>query len=179
MSLVPASQLVSFPTRTAGQVQALEMKAGSRARWPVRIGRESYFSFTPLGSEGTCPCTYRVGVRLGPGRVRELYRIESAPVGPIAPTAVEVDLSDLSGKVELLLQLDGPPGSSALWGSPAVYFREALPPKPESDRPNILLIGLDTLRADALGAWGRKPSLTPNLDRLAEQSDVWLDAFTV
>ncbi len=100
-------------------------------------------------------------------------------MGPIAPSAVEVDLSDLSGKVELLLQVDGPPGSSALWGSPSVYFREALAPKPESGRPNILLVGLDTLRADALGAWGRKPSLTPNLDRLAGQSDVWLDAFTV
>jgi len=179
MRLVPASQLVSFPRRTAGQVQALEMKAGSRARWPVRIGRESYFSFTPLGSERTCPCTYRVGVRVGSGPARELYRIESAPMGPIAPPAVEVDLSDLSGPIELLLQLDGPPGSSALWGSPAVYFREAIPRKPESGRPNILLIGLDTFRADALAAWGRKPSLTPNLDRLAGQSDVWLNAFTV
>ena len=177
MRLVPASQLVSFPRRTAGQVQALEMKAGSRARWPVRIGKDGYFSFTPLGSEAACPCTYRVGVRLGPGRVRELYRTESAPMGPIAPPAVEVDLSDLTGTVELLLQLDGPPGSSALWGSPAVYFRQAVPRR-QTNRPNILLVGLDTLRADALGAWGRSPSLTPNLDRLAGQSDVWLDAFT-
>ncbi|MFL6292970.1 MAG: sulfatase [Thermoanaerobaculia bacterium] len=182
MRLVPASQLVSFPRRTAGQVQALEMKAGSRARWPVRVGREGYFSFTPLGSEAACPCTYRVWVRAGSAPARELYRIESAPVGPIAPPAVEVDLSDLTGKAELLLQLDGPPGSSALWGSPAVYFRKAfraaLPPRPEGGRPNILLIGLDTLRADELGAWGRSPSLTPNLDRLAGQSDVWLHAFT-
>lgn len=174
MRLVPASQLVSFPRRTAGQVQALEMKAGSRARWPLRIGRESYFSFTPLGSEAACPCTYRVGVRSGSGPARELYRIESAPVGPSAPPVVEVDLSDLSGTIELLLQLDGPSGSSALWGSPAVYFRAALPRKPESGRPNILLVGLDTFRADALGR-----NLTPNLDRLAGQSDVWLDAFTV
>ncbi len=45
-------------------------------------------------------------------------------------------------------------------------------------KPNILLIGYDTLRADALGAWGRNPSLTPSLDRLAEQSDVWLDAYS-
>src|SRR5688500_11659021 len=88
MRLVPASQLVSFPRRTAGQIQALEMKAGSRARWPVRVGRDSYFSFTPLGSEGACPCTYRVGVRSGSGPARELYRIESAPMGPIAPTVV-------------------------------------------------------------------------------------------
>jgi arylsulfatase A-like enzyme len=174
MSLVPASQLAAFPRRTAGQVQALEMKAGSRARWPVRLGRDGYFSFTPLGSEGDCPCIYRVGIRSGSAPARELFRIESAPVGPIAPPAVEVDLSDLSGPIELLLQLDGPPGSAALWGSPAVYFRSALPRKPASGRPNILLVGLDTFRADALGR-----NLTPNLDRLAGQSDVWLDAFTV
>ena len=183
MRLVPETQLAGFPRRAAAQVQALEMKAGSRAQWPVRVGRDSYFSFTPLGSEGACPCTYRVGVRSGSGPARELYRIESAPAGPFAPEAVEVDLSGLSGKIELLLQLDGPAGSSALWGSPAVYFRggspEALARRPESGRPSILLVGLDTLRADALGAWGRRPSLTPNLDRLAEQSDVWLEAFTV
>src|SRR5687768_18608140 len=99
-------------------------------------------------------------------------------MGPIAPSAVEVELSDLTGPIELLLQLDGPTGSSAFWGSPAVYFRKAVPQR-QANRPNILLIGLDTLRADALGPWGRKPSLTPNLDRLAERSDVWLSAFTV
>jgi len=172
MRLVPTSQLVSFPRRTAGQVQALEMKTGARTRWPMRIGKESYFSFTPLGSEGACPCTYRVGVRAG-GSARELYRIESAPVGPIAPPVVEVDLSDLSGEIEILLQLDGPPGSSALWGSPAVYSRKTIPER-HANRPNILFVGLDTFRADALGR-----NLTPNLDRLAGQSHVWLNAFTV
>ncbi|HWM94688.1 MAG TPA: sulfatase [Thermoanaerobaculia bacterium] len=180
MRMVPVTQLAHFPKRTAGQVQALEMKAGSRVRWPVRVGRDGYLSFTPLGSEGSCACTYRVGVREGPGKIRELYRVESAPMVFISPAAEEVDLSGLAGRnVEILLQLDGPPGSSALWGSPAVYHREAIPERQGGDRPNILLVGFDTLRADALGAWGRSPSLTPNLDRLAEQSDVWLDAYTV
>lgn len=180
MSLVPVTQLAHFPKRTAGQVQALEMAAGSRVRWRVRPGRDSYFSFTPLGSAGPCPCTYRVGVREGPGKVREFYRVDSVPMGPIAPATEEVDLSDLAGRtVELLLQIDGPAGTSALWGSPALYKREAVPERPEGDRPNILLVGLDTLRADELGAWGRNPSFTPNLDRFAEQSDVWLDAYTV
>ena len=163
MRLVPKSQLAAFPTRTAGQVQALEMKAGTRLRWSVPAG---YFSFTPLGSDA--PCTYRVGVRVG-GQVQELFRTESAPMGPTAPGVVELDLPE---KADLLLQLDGPPGASALWGSPAIYFREARP-KRKTTRPDILLVGLDTFRADALGR-----SLTPNLDQLAEESDVWLDAYT-
>ena len=50
---------------------------------------------------------------------------------------------------------------------------------PRRAGPNILLLGIDTLRADRLGSWGREPSLSPSIDRLAEQSDVWLDAFTV
>ena len=45
-------------------------------------------------------------------------------------------------------------------------------------RPNILLITPDTLRADALGAWGHRPSVTPALDALAAESDVWLDAYS-
>lgn len=36
-------------------------------------------------------------------------------------------------------------------------------------RPNLLMIGSDTLRADRLGHAGYRRSLTPNLDRLAEQ----------
>jgi arylsulfatase A-like enzyme len=42
----------------------------------------------------------------------------------------------------------------------------------------VLLLGLDTLRADALGVYGRVPSVTPAMDRLAGESDVWLEAFS-
>jgi arylsulfatase A-like enzyme len=34
---------------------------------------------------------------------------------------------------------------------------------------NLLLVTVDTLRADRLGCYGRDPSLTPNLDRLASE----------
>lgn len=35
------------------------------------------------------------------------------------------------------------------------------------NRPNIVLLTIDTLRADRLGCYGRKADLTPNIDRLA------------
>lgn len=193
MSQVPAGQLVHFPKRTAGQVRAWRMLAGTRLRWRIGVGQDGYFSFIPLGSEGPCACTYRVGVREGPSRVKELFRIEAEPVSPFSPATAEVDLSEYAGReVELLLQLDGPPEMegktpgqpipAALWGSPALYQRQALPRKARwggsAERPNILFVGLDTLRADALGPWGRNPSPTPSLDRFAEESDVWLNAFS-
>jgi choline-sulfatase len=35
------------------------------------------------------------------------------------------------------------------------------------EKPNILLITLDTVRADHIGCYGRKPGLTPAIDGLA------------
>jgi hypothetical protein len=44
---------------------------------------------------------------------------------------------------------------------------------------SVLLITLDTTRADALGAYGRVPSVTLNLDRLAAEGIVFDEAYTV
>ena len=55
--------------------------------------------------------------------------------------------------------LAGAVGTWWLWSRPAVGVRPA--------RPNVLLITLDTTRADRLGSYGYAPAVTPNLDRLA------------
>jgi arylsulfatase A-like enzyme len=44
---------------------------------------------------------------------------------------------------------------------------------------SVLLVTLDTLRADALGAYGRTPSVTPHLDELAGEGVVFEAAYTV
>lgn len=51
----------------------------------------------------------------------------------------------------------------------------------DADRatPLVILVSIDTLRADHVGAYRKGRSPTPNLDRLAGQSDVYLNAFTV
>ncbi len=57
---------------------------------------------------------------------------------------------------------DGSSGVAALASSPRVLHRR------EPATPlNLLLISLDTLRADRVGAWGAKSGATPNLDRFA------------
>ncbi|HVM97894.1 MAG TPA: sulfatase-like hydrolase/transferase, partial [Candidatus Acidoferrales bacterium] len=49
---------------------------------------------------------------------------------------------------------------------------------PDGDRPNVLLISVDTLRADHLGAYGDPSRRTPNIDVLASSSLVFEQAIT-
>ena len=44
-------------------------------------------------------------------------------------------------------------------------------------RPNLVIVSLDTLRADRLGAYGNTDGLSPNIDRFAGESWVFDQAF--
>ena len=48
----------------------------------------------------------------------------------------------------------------------------------EAAPPNVVLITLDTTRRDALSCYGQKAIMTPNLDRLADISHQFLNAYT-
>ena len=50
-------------------------------------------------------------------------------------------------------------------------------PAAEPTAPSFVIISLDTLRADHVGATGGPEGLTPNLDRLAEESFVFTAAY--
>jgi len=57
----------------------------------------------------------------------------------------------------------------------------ATPPEPAkqtTDPPNVILITIDTTRADRMGFLGSKRGLTPNLDALARQSTVFTHAYS-
>lgn len=188
MSKVPPAQQQQFPQSSAGEIRVVEQTTFSRLKWRVHIDDGSYVSFIPLGYEKPCPgCKFRFGIRDEPGHVKVLYELEAKPLAAPAPKAIEIDLSEYADKdLDLLFQVDGPaayPASgqlppSLLWGSPALYSRQPQTTAFHPGRPNILLVGFDTLRADRLGPWGRRPSLTPSIDRLAEESDVWTEAFS-
>jgi len=78
-----------------------------------------------------------------------------------------VDLARWAGRdVEFELALDGDlPG---LFGAPVV--RDASYGAHEGAREkNVLLVSIDTLRADHVGSYGAQGNPTPHLDRLAEQ----------
>ncbi len=45
-----------------------------------------------------------------------------------------------------------------------------------ADRPNIIIIGVDAMRADHMGAYGYPRNTTPNFDKLAEEGVKFTDA---
>ena len=91
----------------------------------------------------------------------------------------EVDLSRWSGKkvrltFETKAHLRMGPATSArstmqpLWGNPALVSRSHRP-----DRPNVVLISIDCLRADHIGAYGYERNTTPRIDELAKDGVVF------
>ncbi len=65
------------------------------------------------------------------------------------------------------------------WGYVALSAAVTAPRAPDpiiGEDPPILLIIVDTLRADAIGAWGNSTAKTPNFDRLASKSVVFANA---
>jgi len=172
-----------------GTVRALRIPPGRSIRFRLTAGAESFLSFRPLlPGTAACPTVYRVRGRPADGRWRLLGERRPEPGRWEAPATASVDLTSLAaGGVELELAAATPGARCrrrhglSLWGSPAVYVRR--PPaagqrrRPPPEHPDVILLTFDALRADALGAYGRSPSLTPALDALASESDVWLDAF--
>lgn len=66
----------------------------------------------------------------------------------------------------------------AVFVLPAVAGPGAAPSGGAPRRLNLLLVTVDTLRADRVGALNPKSSLTPNMDRLAARSVIFTRAFT-
>ncbi len=61
--------------------------------------------------------------------------------------------------------------------APKAASAPSVGPSSSSNPPNIILITLDTTRADRMGFLGSKRGLTPNLDSLARQSVVFTRAY--
>ncbi len=82
----------------------------------------------------------------------------------------------LRGPGELALRVrskgDAAPNAVAFWGSPV------WDPDERSDRPNFVLILLDTLRADHVGVYGHDVDTTPRLDALAARGTVFRRAIS-
>jgi len=88
--------------------------------------------------------------------------------------ALHADLSPYAGQ-ELRVLLEVAPASARLyWGNPVLSTAATAP-----DRPPVVLISLDTLRADHLSAHGYHRETTPHLDRFArEDAALFENAFT-
>ena len=169
--------------RGGPQVAALKVAANAEMRWTVQLGQEPLLSFIPLERRRRgCTLRYRVDIENGGQRERVFW--VGGKHSRFGSATVELPLDDYSGKkVDLFLSTLGTNPSctkvEAIWGNPAIWSRGSTPPPVgSSDQPNVLLIALDTFRADYIGAYGRQPSPSPTLDALAAESDLYLQAFS-
>ncbi len=115
----------------------------------------------------------------GHGAKRELYRSEfrSDANWPHKWQDVEVDLTGIPpGHSLLRFRAEGSlatdPNVTLMWGQPTVFYPA------ERKHRNVLLIGVDTLRRDALSAFGGRVEVTPNLQRLAESGTAFDRAWS-
>ena len=182
---LPANAPQGGAVLSAPRVRALRQRVATTIAWRVRLGRDPYLAFTPLADAPACPASATVAVATPGGKPAVLWRGEAPRVSFPAGPEVSVDLASWAGR-EVDLSFDvrrtapDPRPCVMVWASPEVVSRSVQPagPRVANTPPNLLLIGADTLRASALGAWGQRPSVTPALDALAAESDVWLDAFS-
>lgn len=97
----------------------------------------------------------------------------------------EVELSSIAGRRAQLVfetRVDGDDvrvrrarrRALPLWGDPVVSS-----PQYRADRPNVVLISIDCLRADHVGAHGYVRPTTPRIDRLASDGTVFQAALAV
>jgi arylsulfatase A-like enzyme len=111
---------------------------------------------------------------------RTLLRPGGADVGSwqdhrvgLAPVAGEVVRFVLRSRAV------APPGgeSEPAWGFPLWGTANVLVPGPAGRAPNIVLVSLDTLRADLLGVYGSALPTSPEIDRFAGEATVFEHAY--
>lgn len=176
--------------KAPGEVRGIAQDVGSRLQVAVHVGAEAWLEFQPLDQYHPCDCVFRVSMVDG-DHDTVLGEVDSPGKTLFGPPMSTILLPAAGGPRDVVLNLDVVPrhfgGRRAIWGSPAIVTsvdpasrrKQAAAELRTPHKPHILLIGIDTQRADRLGAWGREPSITPSLDHLAGQSDVWRRAYTV
>ncbi len=172
----------------AGKVRCIAQREGTELRYRLTLGEAAYFSFTPLRNEGhDRPFRFHVSILEG-SQLTEVLSADNGELKRVASATLTADLSPWEGTtIRLVLSVEPLDGhqtrdvaeEGALWANPVLVERRPLvSPPSKGARPNVVLLTADTLRADALGAWGATPSVTPALDRLAEESEVWMSAIS-
>jgi len=146
--------------RCVTQVQRVQFGAGCR----LHVGLANLGTDEPLRFE----IAFKLGTR---GFVEQAVRVLApAPGWTDLELAVEAD----QALQQLRFSVSGRAPQQGVFSRPLLSCpsaRSAAVPR------SVLLISLDTLRADRLGAYGNPDRLTPNLDRIAQQGTLFLQAY--
>ncbi|MFO7980777.1 MAG: sulfatase [Candidatus Aminicenantes bacterium] len=82
-----------------------------------------------------------------------------------------IDLPQTDKKAAVSLKTKGGKPHFAYWGNPVIY-------RANNEDKNVILISIDTLRADHLGCYGYEKNTSPNIDFLASEGALFLHPFS-
>jgi len=117
---------------------------------------------------------FRVRLELS-GRKKTIYQ-ESIGLPPLTEertaklVPVRVPLPVSGGKARISFVTEGPQGAFSFWADPIVS-------RPGRKGRKVILISIDTLRADHLGCYGYGKDTSPNSDALARDSAVFANVY--
>jgi len=162
-------------------INTLLAPPNSNYKFPVRIPENSILEFT-YGirrddellnrGEGRRRVTFTVVLEIKNGR-KEIFSktLNLGPERSLVFNMKKIDLSEyVNENIVLYFQTRGSTNALAGWFNPVIYV-------PQQETKNILLISLDTLRADHVSCYGYPRETSPNIDQLAKDSAVFFNTF--
>jgi arylsulfatase A-like enzyme len=160
-----------FPPGGGDSRLALVALSGTSHRFSLRLPADPVLrvglGYLPQEEVEDARVRFVVDVAAGEGSDQPMDRVVTARSDG-GWIDLEVDLSAWAGRdVELSLRTireESTPRVWAAWSAPEILSR-----KSSQSGPDVILISLDTLRADRLGCYGYAVDTSPNLDRLAER----------
>ncbi|MGB3860825.1 MAG: sulfatase [Candidatus Aminicenantaceae bacterium] len=162
-------------------INTLMAPPNSHYKFPVRIPANSILEFT-YGirrddelfnrGEGIRNASFTIILETREERKEIFTRsLNVTPERSLVFNYKKIDLSEYAQKdVVLYFKTRGDTKALAGWFNPVIYV-------PQQKTKNVLLISLDTLRADHVGCYGYPRDTSPNIDQLAEDSAVFLNTF--
>ncbi len=172
----------SFDSRTLGR----ETRRILDGREPVRVTGAAEAAcriYTATGTTGTTGdnARFTLRARMADGEQSVLFDSEAAASEP----ANSVRAKEAAGWSEVVIPLPAKrietlsfesSRSEEVWARPLLRCDDASNDYGDS-APNVILISLDTLRADRLGVLGNRHELTPNLDAFARRATSFSEAY--
>jgi arylsulfatase A-like enzyme len=162
-------------TRISKEVRsALSVNSNSKLRFHLKLPSKNPVLFLGLGvpvEKGPrAEATFQVHIESRKGSGELIRRTMKFPQPYARWQDEKIDLKKHAGQevvLELRTQSNAEKSHYMAWSSPEIYDVEA-----KREKPNIILLSIDTMRADRLSE-----RLTPNLMRLARESQVFTNAY--
>jgi len=168
------------------KLESIPVDVPSTLSWRVavpegaRLVTDLAFDRTKIGAQADLACHAKVESVRGGGPPKVLLERAVEPRGPWQPFAADLEpRAAPDGELRLTLACRAPDGAAAVlpraarWSLPVVYQARRPP------APNVVLVTVDTLRADHLGAYGYSRPTSPGIDRLARQGVLFRNAESV